>query len=643
MIMLAAAVLLSMAGQPAKAAPSAVWIDELDLTAVEQDWGQAHARKSVDGHPLSIGGTKFDRGVGTHAASEVTVELGGGAQRFEAMVGVDDEPCSGAGSVVFIVLGDGKELARTPVMRLHDAPRAISADLKGISRLTLLVEDGGDGINYDHADWGDARIVINSGSTAKATTRKASQTQMPIAPASKGGAARLNFPRVTGVSPGKPLLFRIPASGDGPITFSASGLPEGVELDTSTGIIRGTIKSEGRWTVQVTGANASGRQSAAFTIVCAPNAVALTPPMGWNSWNCWALAVDDAKVRAAAEAIATSGLAAHGYQYVNIDDAWEGSRDAAGIIRCNEKFPDMAGLATFVHDHGLKLGIYSSPGPKTCAGYEGSYQHELADAKQYAAWGIDYLKYDWCSYGEIQPHPDLSALMKPYEIMRDALRAQDRDILFSLCQYGMGDVWKWGAKVDGNCWRTTGDITDTWSSMAGIGFSQTVQAPFAGPGRWNDPDMLVVGKVGWGPSLHPSRLTHNEQITHLTLWSMLAAPLLIGCDLSQMDEFTMAVLTNDEVIAVDQDPLGKQASRVVQNGQTEIWTRPLQGGSTAVAFFNRSRGDVEMSATLEQLKITDAVKVRDAWMHRDLDVKGDLHAKVPSHAACLYIVTPAGG
>ena len=194
--------------------------------------------------------------------------------------------------------------------------------------------------------------------------------------------------------------------------------------------------------------------------------------MGWNSWNCFGCDVTEANVRAAADAMVASGLINHGWTYINIDDCWEAGRDADGNMLANEKFPDMKALTDYVHSKGLKIGLYSSPGPKTCAGHEGSYKHEELDARRYAEWGFDYLKYDWCSYGDIAPHPDHAALMKPYQVMRAALDKAPRDILFSLCQYGMGNVWEWGAEVGGNCWRTTGDITDTWSSMSRIGFGQ---------------------------------------------------------------------------------------------------------------------------------------------------------------------------
>ncbi len=364
--------------------------------------------------------------------------------------------------------------------------------------------------------------------------------------------------------------------------------------------------------------------------------------MGWNSWNCWAGAVSDEKVRAAADWMVASGLAAHGFQYVNIDDCWEGSRDAKGEIRTNKKFPDMKALAEYVHAKGLKLGIYSSPGPKTCAGFEASWKHEQQDADTYAKWGVDYLKYDWCSYGEIVRNPDLAGFKKPYQVMRTALDECHRDIVFSLCQYGMGDVWKWGAEVGGNCWRTTGDITDSWSSMSGIGFGQAGHERYAGPGHWNDPDMLVVGKVGWGPSLHRTKLRPNEQITHISLWSLLSAPLLIGCDMSQIDKFTLALLTNDEVLDVNQDPLGRQAGRIARDGAREVWARPLSDGTMAVGLFNRGMEPETVKVNWSELKLNGPQTVRDLWLQCDVgEFAESYQATVSPHGTVLVKVRGA--
>ena len=306
------------------------------------------------------------------------------------------------------------------------------------------------------------------------------------------------------------------------------------------------------------------------------------------------------------------------------------------MIRTNKKFPDMKGLSDYVHGLGLKLGIYSSPGPLTCAGYAGSHTYEVRDAQQYAAWGIDYLKYDWCSYRSLAKDQSRAEYKKPYEVMRAALNSVQRDIVYSLCQYGMDNVWEWGDSVGGNCWRTTGDITDTWESMSGIGFRQAGHEAYAGPGHWNDPDMLVVGWVGWGPSLHPTRLSAHEQITHITLWSLLCSPLLIGCDMTRLDEFTLSLLTNDEVLAVNQDPLGKQAARIKNDGDVEVWAKPMEDGSLAVGLFNRGEKSNPVKVTWGELGLTGPKSVRDLWRQKDLGtVDGEYSAVVARHGASL--------
>jgi alpha-galactosidase len=362
--------------------------------------------------------------------------------------------------------------------------------------------------------------------------------------------------------------------------------------------------------------------------------LAATPPMGWNSWNHFAGKVNDADVRAAADAIVSSGMRDAGYIYVNIDDTWEGQRDAQGNIQTNSKFPDMKALADYVHSKGLKLGIYSSPGPKTCAGYEGSYGHEQQDASTYAKWGIDYLKYDLCSYRGIMykeakndQQKQWSMMQQAYEKMHRALLNTHRPIVYSLCQYGWDAVWNWGPKVGGNLWRTTGDISDNYDRMSVIGFSQAGLAKYAAPGHWNDPDMLEVGN---------GKMKPDEYRTHMSLWAILAAPLLAGNDLSQMDETTKSILMNKEVIAVDQDALGKQGDRVSAIGPYEVWMKPLKDGSRAVALFNRSEAVYPITLQLQAVGFSGPAHARDLWAHKDLGIlHGSYTATVPKHGVVM--------
>jgi alpha-galactosidase len=352
--------------------------------------------------------------------------------------------------------------------------------------------------------------------------------------------------------------------------------------------------------------------------------------MGWNSWNKFRSKVDDNAVREIADAMVKNGMKAAGYEYVNIDDTWQGQRDAQGNIQANSKFPDMKALADYVHSKGLKIGIYSSPGPQTCAHYEGSYGHEQQDARTFAAWGFDYLKYDWCSAGKLYPH-DAETLQAVYQKMGDALGQSGRPILFSLCEYGLGDVWKWGPKVSGNAWRTTGDISDSWASMSKIGFNQNDLAPWAGPGHWNDPDMLEVGNGG---------MTDTEYRTHFSLWSMLAAPLLAGNDLRTVPPDILKILVNRDVIAIDQDKLGKQATRAWKSGDEEVWTRPLQNGDIAVALFNRGAASAKISVKWQDIGIQHKPKgARDLWRHKSVRLHGAEYAvTVPSHGVQMLRV-----
>jgi alpha-galactosidase len=607
-----------------------IWLDSLDISKIQQDWGSPHAGKSVDGHPLQLNGTTYAHGIGTHAQSDAVIELRQSATQFLAVVGLDDEK-KGLGSIRFHVLVDGKEIVVTPTMHGGDKRRFLSVDLTGASRMELLVDDGDDGVTNDHADWAGATLILRADAADKPRMIAIPQEPPPPIAALNNTDPAIHPPRITGATPGKPFLFLIPATGQVPLSFSAQNLPAGLSLDEKTGIISGTLQAAGSTDVQLTVKSPAGSASSTLTIVGGEHKLALTPPMGWNSWNVWAGNVDADKIRAAADVMISSGLAAHGFQYINIDDTWEGSRGADGLLHVNKKFKDMRALADYVHSKGLKLGIYSSPGPKTCAGFEGSFDHEKQDAITYGKWGIDYLKYDWCSCTS----RDLKA---PYALMRSALDGSSRDIFYSLCQYGMGDVWKWGGSpaIGGNCWRTTGDINDSWGSLHSIGFSQDGHEKFAGPGHWNDPDMLVVGVLGWG-NPHPTGLKPNEQITHITLWSLLSAPLLIGCDMTRLDAFTTNLLGNDEVLAIDQDPLGHPAGRKAKDGDAEVWARPLADGTIAVGlFYTGNQPTAKVTGKWSDLGISGEQPVRDLWQQKDLGPHSDsFTVDVPKHGAVL--------
>jgi alpha-galactosidase len=531
-----------------------------------------------------------------------------------------------------------------PVSR-GDAPEPFDVDLRGVRTLVLQATQV-DVVRPVVANWADAKFTVN-GAAPLAIDIPVEQREV-LTP-KPGPAPRINGPSLTGVTPGHDVLYKIPATGTAPITYGATNLPSGITLDASTGIIRGTIAARGRYSVTFTAKNAAGSASKPFMFV-AEGQLALTPAMGWNSWNAYGRAVSDSLARAAADAMVAKGLIDHGWTYVNLDDGWERSaresdplfegpvRAPDGTMLTNKKFPEMKALGDYIHSKGLKFGIYSGPGPTTCQRLEASWQHEVQDFRTFATWGVDYLKYDWCGYSSVlapgETNQQIAVLKRPYQVGRASLDQVPRDIVYSLCQYGWGNVWEWGAEpgVAGNSWRTTGDITDTWESMAGIGFQQVGHSKYASPGHWNDPDMLVIGKVGWGPRLRDSRLTPNEQYVHITLWTLLASPLLLGNDLTQMDDFELNLVTNDEVLAVHQDPLGKPADRISKKDQLEVWARPLADGSLAVGLFNRDEMDMKVAVSWSELGITGKRTVRDLWRQKDLGVfDGEFSSVVPRH------------
>jgi alpha-galactosidase len=618
-------------------ASTVVPLNQLSLSSMTAGSGSPNANLSIDGHPLSIGGRKFEHGVGTHAHSDYTVFIKGHAISFQSWVGVDDETGT-KGSVDFQVFVNGVKQADSGIMRGGQPAKQLSVNLDGAKELKLVVTDAGDGIDWDHADWADASIEVDSPRVKLRVG--ADDPTMQIAHVDLTHTS-INGPRVVGCTPGHDFIFRIPASGQDPKTFAAQDLPAGIALDGSTGVLSGTAPSQGTYRIHLKVTGPGGESTRTLTVVSGDHKLALTPPMGWNSWNVWGGTVTAEKVKAAADSFLAEHLADFGYAYVNIDDTWEGQRDPDGEIVPNDKFGSISDLATYVHGKGLKLGIYSSPGPKTCGGYEGSYQHEAQDAQTYAKWGIDYLKYDWCSYGNLPHTEDVPGYEAPYVKMRQALDGAPRDIVYSLCQYGMGDVYKWGhSVVGGNLWRTTGDIDDSWTRMTDIGFSHDIRSRFAAPGGWNDPDMLVVGRLGWGPNPHPTRLSGNEQIVHISLWSLLAAPLMIGCDLTQLDQFTKDVLMNPEVLDVDQDPQGVAAGRSFKQGDIEIWTRPLWDGTYAIGLFNRGLESAQVETLWSRdLGVQKRMKIRDLWRRKDMGSSDrGCRVKVPAHGAMLLRV-----
>lgn len=452
---------------------------------------------------------------------------------------------------------------------------------------------------------------------------------------------RFNNAPVFGVRPGSPIIYRFAVTGERPMKFTCSNLPEGVQVTEDEGVMTGRLEKAGDYTFTITAENAKGKDTQVFTIKVGADKIGQTPPMGWNSWNCWGLSVSQEKVVASAQALIDKGLADHGYGYINIDDGWEAAeRTPEGRLEPNEKFPDIKGLIDWLHGHGLKFGIYSTPGESTCGGYLGSLGYEKIDAEVYNEWGVDYLKYDWCSYErERQKNNDwgYASCIRPYLLMQQYLRQQPRDIFYSLGPLGGTEVHLWGLYCDGDSWRTAPDIEDDWATVYRVGFRlQEGKSKYSSVGHWNDPDMLVVGKVGWGRgALRETGLTPDEQYTHITLWTLLASNMLIGCDIEHMDDFTVKLLCNNEVNAINQDILGKQADLTMKQGDIEIWSRPLADGSIAVGVFNV--GDVAHEVDLKALIPSDktAKIIRDVWRQKNL-ADDELKCVIPLHG-CRYL------
>lgn len=486
---------------------------------------------------------------------------------------------------------------------------------------------------------------------------------------------RINCAKIFGVRPGSPLIFTVATTGKRPMIFKATGLPVGVILNAQTGELSGKVLKKGEYRVTLHASNSLGKDSRTLKIVVGDN-IALTPPMGWNSWNCWGNSVSQEKVMSSAKAMVDKGLINYGWTYINIDDGWQGVRGGKyNAIQPNRKFPNMVKLANEIHHMGLKIGIYSGPWVGTYAGhvgsmcdnqngtyewinqgmhnenyqcvspqdnskvkmkqrycYHGKYSFAVQDAKQWADWGIDYLKYDW--------FPNDYYYCKD---MAEALHATNRDIIYSLSNsapFGSAPVWMNLA----NCWRTAGDIRDTWDSMYKIGFLQQDRwIAFNRPGHWTDPDMMILGMVGWGPTLHYTHLTVDEQYTHVSLWALMAAPMLIGCDMAQLDKFTLSLLCNNEVNDVNQDPLGLQAYPVYRDSTYVTYVKQLEDGSMAVGMFNLSDKEKTLGFIPRNLGIRGKQNIRDLWRQKDLqEVEDTVHfnTQVAPHGVVLVKIYP---
>lgn len=647
----AAASALCMAGE------RVIYLDEIDPAGCYvQDWGRPEINRSVAGTPLSVGGQHFGRGIGAHAISRMLFDVSA-ASRIEGMAGPDDTNLF-ATNLQFRIIGDGHELWSSKVMKRGDAAVAFDLDLKDVDKLLLLVDMCDDEFMYDHADWVDVRFTTAAGSTVKAipvwpaAVKKEPYILTPPAPATP----LVNNPAVYGATPGADFLWSVMATGERPMKYSAEGLPEGLSIDPASGVITGSVSKRGDYRVKLTASNAIGSDSKDVTIKIGDR-ISLTPIMGWSSWNCWRFDASDYILRRATD-IMHELLHPSGWSYVSVDDGWEApQRTADGVLNGNGNWPNMKALTDYMHSKGMKFGIYSSPGPTTCGNFPASYGHEFTDARTWADWGVDYLKYDYCNHTQVEKDSSEGSIRAPYDLMREALDRTGRDIVYCV-GYGAPRVWVWAPDAGGNHWRTTCDITDRWNVVQAIGNCQDVCAPATAPGRFNDPDMMVVGEVGggWGAPRHPTLLTPDEQYAHVSLWAILSAPLLLGCDMERLDDFTLSLLTNREVIAIDQDELCAPAGKkVVVNGQ--IWHKPLADGSVAVGCFNMdpyfvlwNQDDAEamqhrmygFTVDPAEFGLDGPVAVRDLWRNADmLQTIGAFDVEVPYHGVKFMKLTPA--
>jgi alpha-galactosidase len=637
---------------------SKIWLDDLKIKSHSEGVPSVSPGKCASGDSMKLGGKFYPRGIGVQSVSVLSFYLNGNARQFTAVVGPDDSGNRNV-PVSFYVIGDRKTLFESGKMKVGDAPRKISINLKGIQRLGLLVTVEGDNPRKAYSDWAEAQITMVE-NTLPATIPNSDEKYILTPKPSQ--SPRINSAGVVGATPGNPFLYSIAATGQRPVTFTADHLAAGLTLDSKTGIISGKVIIPGSYDAILKAKNEFGEATKPLKIKIG-DTIALTPPIGWNGWNSWAREIDREKVVASADAMVKMGLRDHGWTFINIDDAWQGQRGGKfNGIQPNEKFPAFKEMIDYIHSLGLKAGIYSTPWITSYAGYLGGssdiengafpdsvknnkrayryigkYRFETNDAQQMAEWGIDYLKYDW--------RIDLNSA----ERMSAALKKSGRDIVYSLSNSApFANAADWARLA--NLWRTGPDIRDSWLSLYISSFTIDKWAPFGGPGHWNDPDMLIVGNVTTGTELHPTRLTPDEQYSHVSLFSLLSAPLLIGCPIEQLDAFTLNLLTNDEVIEVDQDPLGKPARMVAEEDGIQIWLKQLDNGSFAVGLFNlggfgtspqsyfRWGDETSKTFTFDFIKagLTGKYKLRDLWRQKDLgEFDGSYKTAVRHHGVVL--------
>lgn len=637
---------------------SETWLDDLTIKSFSGGIPSVAGKTNAGGAAIKIGGKKFDRGVGVNSLSTLSFFLDGKAKSFTALAGVDDQT-NQSFRFNFFVIGDRKILFESHNKKAGDAPEKINVNLVGVKRLGLLVTVSGERATSTYANWADAKLVMMDGHsplTIPNDDEKYILTPVPLK------TPKINSARIFGATAGNSILYSIAATGEKPMQFVATNLPKGLSIDPQTGIINGAVAERGEYKITIEAKNKLGSVIETLRLIIGDK-IGLTPPIGWNGWNSWAREIDAEKVKASADAMVNMGLKDHGWTYINIDDAWQGQRGGKyNAIQPNEKFPSFKNMIDYIHSKGLKLGVYSTPWITSYAGftggssnfangqltdsivqdkranrYIGKYRFEENDAKQMAEWGVDYLKYDW--------RLEVASAKR----MSNALKHSGRDIFYSLSNSASFEFAKEWAAIS-NAWRTGPDIRDSWLSLYTSAFTLDKWAPYAGPGHWNDPDMMILGNVTTGTALHPTRLTPDEQYSHVSLFALLAAPLLIGCPIEQLDAFTLNLLTNDEIIAVDQDPLGKPGRLVADEDGVQIWVRSLEDGSYSIGLFNVDDfgktpvsyfrwGDEKpklFTFDFAKIGLQGKYQIRDQWRQKNLgEYSGSFKTTIPFHGVIM--------
>lgn len=638
-----------------------IWLDDLPIQNFSQSIRPTQSKTNYSHNPIRINGVNYERGIGAQSVSVLTFYLDKHAKRFTAEVGADDMGNKNI-AIKFYVIGDGKILFESSKMHIGDPPQKADVDLKGISRLGLLVTDSVGGIRNKrtYCDWANAQLEMYGNHLPEHIPNTGKKYILTPAPPK---VPRINSAKVFGATPGNPFLYTIAATGIRPMHFSAENLPGGLSVNSKTGIISGKVNQRGVYITTLKAKNILGEAKAVLTIKIG-DTIALTPPLGWNGWNSLAGHLNKENVMASARAMVTSGLINHGWSYINIDDSWQGKREGPlDALQPNKKFSDIKSMVDEIHSMGLKAGIYSTPYISSYGSYVGGssnfphggethdiikldhqpymhigkYRFEKNDAKQMAEWGFDFLKYDW--------RIDVNSA----ERMSSALKKSGRDVVFSLSNNAPFEKVKDWIRVS-NMYRTGPDIRDIWNNLYMLAFTLDKWGPYGGPGHWNDPDMMIVGNLTTGGTLQPTRLTPEEQYSHVSIYSLLAAPMLIGCPLDQLDAFTLNLLSNDEVIAVNQDPLGKPARLLSDKDGVQIWVKPMEDGSYAVGLFYTDDYGVtpqsyfrwgnekskHFAFDFAKVGLNGKWKLRDIWRQKDLGIyNNEFKTDIPFHGVVL--------